>query len=275
MKNSISKKVKEEKAAVSVLVFITVLTFVVVLLGAYLTVTTLKKSQLESDIRIQKIYGKDVERVDEIYEELTSKDRQGPNCDITYTINENINITYKFIFDENVKGFESSDIKLYSGSSISTDIQSQFTLSTSSPTYAASLNSNKTYVVSFDYKCVVNSQEFEIGLYSETETNLPTKKLSASDTLKHEDYMINVNDSTAQFKILAEIQESNNVSISNFQIIELADNEVTKGAFVKQDDKTYTLVAEYNQDLKYVIILDENVCTDLNENKNKQIIKVI
>ena len=275
MKNSISKKVKEEKAAVSVLVFITVLTFVVVLLGAYLTVTTLKKSQLESDIRIQEIYGKDVERVDEIYEELTSKDRQGPNCDITYTINENINITYKFIFDENVKGFESSDIKLYSGSSISTDIQSQFTLSTSSPTYAASLNSNKTYVVSFDYKCVVNSQEFEIGLYSETETNLPTKKLSASDTLKHEDYMINVNDSTAQFKILAEIQESNNVSISNFQIIELADNEVTKGAFVKQDDKTYTLVAEYNQDLKYVIILDENVCTDLNENKNKQIIKVI
>lgn len=275
MKNSISKKVKEEKAAVSVLVFITVLTFVVVLLGAYLTVTTLKKSQLESDIRIQEIYGKDVERVDEIYEELTSKDRQGPNCDITYTINENINITYKFIFDENVKGFESSDIKLYSGSSISTDIQSQFTLSTSSPTYAASLNLNKTYVVSFDYKCVVNSQEFEIGLYSETETNLPTKKLSASDTWKHEDYMINVNDSTAQFKILAEIQESNNVSISNFQIIELADNEVTKGAFVKQDDKTYTLVAEYNQDLKYVIILDENVCTDLNENKNKQIIKVI
>lgn len=275
MKNSIRKKIKQEKAAVTLLVFVTVLTFVAVLMGAYLTVTTLKKSQLQSDIRIQEIYGKDVERVDEIYEELTSKDRQGPSCDITYTINENINITYKFIFDENVKGFESSDLKLYSGSSISTDIQSQFTLSTSSPTYAATLTTGKTYVISFDYQCITDSQEFEFGLYSETETNLPIKKLSATKELNHEDYIINVDSTTAQFKILAQVKESNDINISNFQIIELNNEEVAKGAFVKNNDTTYTLVAEYDETLKYVLVIDENAYTDLSENGNKKIIKVI
>ena len=67
--NNIRGKIKEEKAAVTMLVAVTVLTFVAVLLSAYLAVTTLRKTQLRSDIKLQEIYGRDVNRVDEIYEE--------------------------------------------------------------------------------------------------------------------------------------------------------------------------------------------------------------
>ena len=67
------RKMKNEKGAVTILVAVTVLTFVMVLLGAYLTVTALKQSQLKSDIRIQEVYGRDVNRVDEVYEELIQK----------------------------------------------------------------------------------------------------------------------------------------------------------------------------------------------------------
>ncbi len=45
MKNKFKEILKEEKGAVTVLVFITILTFVVILLGAYLTVTTMRKSR--------------------------------------------------------------------------------------------------------------------------------------------------------------------------------------------------------------------------------------
>ena len=67
MKKNIGK-INGERAAVSVLVLITVLTFVFVLLGAFLVVTTLRKSQLNSDIRIQDIYQKGVNNVNEIYQ---------------------------------------------------------------------------------------------------------------------------------------------------------------------------------------------------------------
>lgn len=45
MENRTKKVLKQEKGAVAVLVFITILTFVVILLGAYLTVTTMRKSR--------------------------------------------------------------------------------------------------------------------------------------------------------------------------------------------------------------------------------------
>lgn len=64
------KMIKSEKGAVTILVLITILTFVLFLLGGYLTVTTLRKSQIESDIRIQNIYSKGVENVDEVYDEV-------------------------------------------------------------------------------------------------------------------------------------------------------------------------------------------------------------
>ena len=65
-----NKKLKSQQGAVSVLVIITVLTFSTILLGAYLSITTLRKSQVRSDIRIQEIYGKTLNEVDDIYEGL-------------------------------------------------------------------------------------------------------------------------------------------------------------------------------------------------------------
>lgn len=53
MLKSIRKKLIEQKGAVSLLVFITVLSFVTILTGAFITVTTLRKLQLESDISLQ------------------------------------------------------------------------------------------------------------------------------------------------------------------------------------------------------------------------------
>lgn len=46
VKNKFKEILKEERGAVTVLVFITILTFVVILLGAYLTVTTMRKSRV-------------------------------------------------------------------------------------------------------------------------------------------------------------------------------------------------------------------------------------
>jgi len=60
-----------EKGAISTLVLFTVLIFVIILMGAYMIVTTNQKSQLKSDMRIKDIYQEDVKKVDEIYNELT------------------------------------------------------------------------------------------------------------------------------------------------------------------------------------------------------------
>lgn len=62
--------IKEEKGAISTLVLFTILMFIVILMGTYLVITTMQKSQLKSDLRIQEIYGEQVNRVDEIYEEI-------------------------------------------------------------------------------------------------------------------------------------------------------------------------------------------------------------
>ena len=83
MKKYLRKIMKKEKAAASLLILVTVGTFAIILMGAYLTVTTLRRSQVQSDIRIQEIYEKDVDRADEIYEELIrnadSKIANAPN----------------------------------------------------------------------------------------------------------------------------------------------------------------------------------------------------
>jgi len=275
VKNNIRGKIKEEKAAVTLLVFVTVLTFVAILMGAYLTVTTLRKSQLESDIRIQEIYGKDVNRVDEIYQELVSIDKEKPACKIDYSILDDESISYEFRFSESIKEFAVEDIKIYDASSVDTGFEDTLILSTSWPAYATTLTQNKTYAISFDYQCVSDSQEFEIGFYSETETNLPTKKFTATTETQHEEYRIEVTSAEAEFKILAQIQESNNVTLSNLQIVEIQESEAEKGALVKQDNKTYTLTAPYSSTAKYVVILEEGVCTDINENNNEETIKII
>ena len=61
--------IKKEKGAISTLVLFTVLLFAAILMGSYLVVTGLQKSQLKSDIRIQDIYLKQINNIDEIYEQ--------------------------------------------------------------------------------------------------------------------------------------------------------------------------------------------------------------
>ena len=73
MRNILRKNKREiikENGAVSTLVLFTVLVFVAILSGSFMIVTSLQKSQLQSDLRIQDIYRKDVNNADEIYEKL-------------------------------------------------------------------------------------------------------------------------------------------------------------------------------------------------------------
>lgn len=273
MKNYI-KLINQETGAVSVLVFVTVLTFVAVLLGAYLTVTTLQKVQLESNIRIQQIYAKDVEQVDQIYQSLMSKDIHGPICDITYN-NSDTSIIYRFTFNEPIKNFASENIKLYSANSLNPSFGNDITLSTSSPSYLLNLSSNKKYVISFDYKCIVDTQNFQIGTFSDTLTNLPSKTLIASTELQHEDYIFTINSIEEQFKILSSIQENNNIQLSNIKLLELFDSEEQKGEFKNIDDINFIQFAKYDKSSIYVIILENNICTDLNNNPNKEVVKII
>lgn len=126
----------------------------------------------------------------------------------------------------------------------------------------------------FDYESIDNGQ-FELGLYSETEQNLQTKTLEATTTKKHEEYKIKVTTSEEIFKIMANVQNSNNITISNFEMLEIQNDEVEKGAFVKIDEKTYTLVGQYNENSRYAIIINKGSLTDINENKNLEIIKGI
>lgn len=73
MKKNLQKLIKKEKGAASTLVVFTVIIFVAILMGAYLTVTALQKAQIKSDMRIQDIYSKDIERVDFLYNEIVNE----------------------------------------------------------------------------------------------------------------------------------------------------------------------------------------------------------
>ena len=67
MKKFINNIKNKERGAISTLVLFTILMFIVILMGTYLAITTMQKSQLKSDLRIQEIYKSDVDRVDEVY----------------------------------------------------------------------------------------------------------------------------------------------------------------------------------------------------------------
>ena len=64
---------KKENGAISTLVLFTVLMFVVILLRVFYAINAKQKSQLEADLRIQDLYGADVERVDYLYDEYFAK----------------------------------------------------------------------------------------------------------------------------------------------------------------------------------------------------------
>ena len=44
--------------------------FVLILTGTYFAITNLRKSQLESDLRIQELDGGDVENIEEVYNSI-------------------------------------------------------------------------------------------------------------------------------------------------------------------------------------------------------------
>ena len=66
-------KVKSSKGAVTLLVAVTIFTFIVILAGSFLTIRILRRSQYDSNIRIKQVYGADVDRVDEVYNEQIAK----------------------------------------------------------------------------------------------------------------------------------------------------------------------------------------------------------
>jgi len=70
--NKNERKLSSQGGSVTVLVVITIFSFAIILMGTYLTITTLLKSQIKSDIRIQELYGADVNRIDDLYEEITT-----------------------------------------------------------------------------------------------------------------------------------------------------------------------------------------------------------
>ncbi len=65
--------IKQEKGAVTALVLFTVLIFITILGGSYFVLTSLQKSQLKSDLRIQEIYEQEVYQIDEIYQEVEAR----------------------------------------------------------------------------------------------------------------------------------------------------------------------------------------------------------
>ena len=67
--------IKNENGAVSALVLFTVLMFIVILMGVYLTVTARQKAQIKSDMRIEQVYRKDVNNIDNVYDEIISKSK--------------------------------------------------------------------------------------------------------------------------------------------------------------------------------------------------------
>lgn len=66
--------IKNENGAVSALVLFTVLMFIVILMGVYLTITARQKAQIKSDMRIKQIYAQDVNNIDKVYNELITNE---------------------------------------------------------------------------------------------------------------------------------------------------------------------------------------------------------
>ena len=79
------EQLKSQNGAIATFVIVTIAFFLIILMGAYISTMNLKKSQLQSDIYIQQIYGKDVNNVDQIYEELAKDEMEGYKEEFAYT----------------------------------------------------------------------------------------------------------------------------------------------------------------------------------------------
>ena len=84
--------VKEEKGVSSVVVLVTVLTFACILTGIFAIVMTRAGGQVKSDMRIQEIYGNEVDRADEIYEEIIDE-IEANTYTITYYLDGGTGVT--------------------------------------------------------------------------------------------------------------------------------------------------------------------------------------
>ena len=78
-KINIKNQTKQEKGAISTLVLFTVLMFVTILLSVFITVGIRQKSGLKSSLRIAEVYGEDVEKIDEIYNNLIPSEPDEPD----------------------------------------------------------------------------------------------------------------------------------------------------------------------------------------------------
>lgn len=276
MKKNINEKLKKQKGAATLLTFITVMSFVTILSGVLLSILILRKSQLKSNIKIQEIYESDVKRVNEIYDELIEKNSNKVNLNVSHEVINN-KLQYTFLFNKNIKNFESSDIKLYIGEDVENDFtNNEVIISTSNPATTSSINDEGTYMIRFDYNCVSSTQEFEVGFYYEGNNNLPTKNLIATEDSKHEDWIVDI-DTIEQidFKFSAAIQSSNNVSISNIEIIKINIIPEEDKDFNKEDDDEYTLECNYDENSRYILIVEDRVCEDFNGNFNSKQMSVI
>ena len=93
MKKDILRK-ESEKGAISTLVLFTILMMLAILMTVYAGVTSKAKSQLKSDIRIQEVYGEDVTKVNEVYDEVIEAINQN-NVKKVMTFDYNIDDKYK------------------------------------------------------------------------------------------------------------------------------------------------------------------------------------
>ena len=64
------ENMRSSKGAVSLLVAITIFTFMAILTGTFLTISVLRRSQADSNARIKQVYEADIYRVDEIYKDI-------------------------------------------------------------------------------------------------------------------------------------------------------------------------------------------------------------
>ena len=70
---------KNNKGAISTVVLVTTLFMLTLLSTAYMVITTLRKSQLKSDIATKEVYEKDFNNIDEIEENLLRESRRSNN----------------------------------------------------------------------------------------------------------------------------------------------------------------------------------------------------
>lgn len=105
MKKILQKqKIESENGSASSLVLFTVLLFGVILMGTYMLIMTMQKSQLKSDIRIQEIYQEEIEKTEQVYQKFIKSEFNYTGNVQEYTIP----VTGKYLLE--VYGAQGGDV---------------------------------------------------------------------------------------------------------------------------------------------------------------------